>query len=182
MLLKNLFNKIHVNYINNMGKENNIRTKTNLSSAFLNRGGGIPIYNLKQHNPKSPYAYGIVTFVNPNDKSIKYSVIEDNVVTNKIGFALPLYPNKTQIPDIDYVVPLVKAPTADATQPGGSYNKTTYYLDPISVHNTISSNKIRNLDNQSSSLPTSDINNIDINRYKNNDIGFSYNRPPMDQI
>lgn len=123
-----------------MGKENSIRTNTNISSKLIGSGTGFSSYNLNRSNPSSIYSYAVVTYFNPLGKSIIYNMIEDNLGMNKTGMAQPLYPNKIITPTVGSVVPLLRGPDPNVNSNAGQYSKTTYYLDPIAVLQTVNGN------------------------------------------
>lgn len=153
-----------------MGKENSIRTSTNISSKLIGSGTGFSSYNLNQKLSKSIYSYAIVTFVNPIGKLISYNIIEDNLGLNKTGTAIPLYPNKIIVPTIGSVVPLLRGPDTSISTNAGQYSKTTYYLDPIGVQQTVKGNTIiKEVPNTPAEL---NVNNINI---QNSIIGIPNN-------
>jgi hypothetical protein len=153
-----------------MGKENSIKTGTNISSKFSNNGVGLSAYNLNQSLPKSIYSFAVVTFVNPVGKLISYNMIEDNLGLTKTGTAIPLYPNKIIVPAIGSVVPLLRAPDTNISTNSGQYSKTTYYLDPIGVQQTVNGNTI--IKEVPNTPAESNVNNINI---QNSIIGIPNN-------
>lgn len=124
-----------------MGKENSIKTGTTSKQPL--GGVGLATYNLNTKLPSSIYQYGIVTAINTATKEITYNVIEDNISINKIGKATPLNPGNIRLPDIGYVVPLLKGPDINISLNSGQYDKTTYYLDPIGIWQNVNENKIQ---------------------------------------
>jgi hypothetical protein len=143
-----------------MGKENTISTGTTKKN---NRQGlSVNSNSLSNLLPSSTYQFGLVIGVNPTTKEIIYNAIEDNVTVNKQGKALPLYKNKIQLPDIGYVVPLLRGPNTDVSVNSGQYSKTTYYLDPIGIWQTVEENKISKSQNFSAKTITADINKLNI--------------------
>ena len=160
-----------------MGKENSIRTNTNISSKLIGNGTGFSSYNLNQKLPKSIYSYAIVTFVNPVGKLITYNIIEDNLGLNKTGTAIPLYPNKIIIPTTGSIIPLLRGPDTNVGTNTEQYSKTTYYLDPIGVQQTVNGNIIIK---EVPKIPTeSNVNTINI---KSANIGIAHNSPKGDVI
>jgi hypothetical protein len=153
-----------------MGKENSIRTNTNVSSKLIGSGTGFSSYNLNQKTPKSIYAYAIVTFVNSVTKTITYNIIEDNLGINKTGTAIPLYPNKITMPTSGSVVPLLRGPDTNIGSNAGQYSKTIYYLDPIGIQQTVNGNIIVK-------KPSSIVNSPDLNNIRNATIGIAKNSP-----
>jgi hypothetical protein len=125
-----------------MGKENSIRTSSNISSKLIGNSTGFSSYNLNQKLPKSIYSYANVVTVNPVTKEIVYNIIEDNLGLTKIGTAKPLYPNKIVIPQSGSIVPLLRGPDTSVNINAGQYSKTTYYLDPIGIQQTVNDNII----------------------------------------
>jgi hypothetical protein len=123
-----------------MGKENTIRTGTN--AVRTNTGLSLSAYNLNQKLPKSIYSFAIVTDINPSTKDIVYNIIEDNLGLNKVGTAKPLYPNKIVLPQIGSIVPLLRGPDIGVSTNAGMYDKTTYYMDPIGIQQTVNDNII----------------------------------------
>lgn len=124
-----------------MGKENTIVTGT--VRRFPNRGASINSgANLDNTLPSSPYQFGIVEGIDPTTREIVYRIIENNVANNKLGKAKPLYKNKIQLPDVGYVVPLLRGPSVDVSNINDQYAKTTYYLDPIGIWQTVDKNII----------------------------------------
>lgn len=143
-----------------MGRENTIMTGTTKKS---NRQGlSVNSNSLNTLLPSSTYQFGLVIGINPTTKEIIYNAIEDNVAVNKQGKALPLYKNKIQLPDIGYVVPLLRGPSTDISVNGGQYNKVTYYLDPIGIWQTVEENKIEKSPGMSPATPTADVTKLNI--------------------
>jgi hypothetical protein len=156
-----------------MGKENFIRTGTNnKSSDYV--GVSSLSNNLRVGLPSSTFDFGVVVSVDTVTREIRYNVIEDNLVTGKLGLAKPLYKNKIQLPDVGYVVPLLRGPDTNIQSNGGQYSKTTYYLDPININQTVNQNKVEKRDTLSPS--TSDV-RIDKNNIKNANLGIPINSP-----
>ena len=123
-----------------MGRENIIKTGTNIIKS--NSGISLSAYNLTQKLPKSIYSFAIVTSVNPTTKEVIYNLIEDNLGLNKVGTAKPLYPNKIVLPQTGSVIPLLKGPDIGVSTKAGMYDKTTYYMDPIGIQQTVNDNII----------------------------------------
>jgi len=153
-----------------MGKENTIRTGTN--ARRTKSGINLSTYNLNQIAPSSIYSFATVTYVNPSTKEVIYSVIEDNLGINKTGTALPLYPNEITLPAVGSIIPLLNGPDANISTNAGMYSKTTYYMDPIGVQQTIDNNIIVK---EVPQTPTES--NINTNKIKSANIGLSYNTP-----
>jgi hypothetical protein len=154
-----------------MGKENSIRTNTNVSSKLIGSGTGFSSYNLNQKTPKSIYSYAVVTYVSLT-KLISYDIIEDNLGLNKTGVAIPLYPNKIIMPTVGSVVPLLRGPDTNIGTNAGMYDKTTYYLDPIGIQQTVNGNIIvKEVPTIATEL------NVSSNNIKNTSIGIAHNTP-----
>ena len=131
-------------------------------SGTINNGESY--YNKNQN----PYTYGIVISVNSDDRSIQYRPIIDNLASAKIGNAIPFYKNNTQLPQINEIVPLLKGPDITVGNQSQSYDKAIYYLNSISVQQTVNDNFI---------LENNNTNNLDVskNGYKNNELGVKKN-------
>jgi hypothetical protein len=125
----------------NVGGKRVARTTSGLSNTFSNSR------NLKP----SPYDYGVVTYYDTSNKAIFYTPVEDNQSFTKPGQALPLYPNSLNPPTTGSIVPLLRAPDNNIAVIGQSYNKVTYYLDPIGVNSTVNNNTV---DITSTNTPT----------------------------
>jgi hypothetical protein len=88
---------------------------------------------------QAPFGYGRVRSLN-QDNSITYELITDNFSTNKIGDALPFHGNNlTSVKESD-IVPLVRGPNISVNNAYNQYDKTIYYLDPITIYNDPSDN------------------------------------------
>jgi hypothetical protein len=159
-----------------MGKENTIRTGT--TTKKTHNGLSINSNSLSSLAPSSVFQYGVVAAVNPTTKEIIYNIIEDNVVVNHPGKALPLYKNKIQLPGIDYIVPLLRGPNTDISVNGGQYAKTAYYLDPIGIWQTVEQNKIEKTAYEFSNPPEDNVTNININKAE---VGIPFNSPVLEQ-
>ncbi len=158
-----------------MGRENTIRTGTtskNRNTSFSNSN------SINGIAPSSVYQFGIVTAVNPTTKEIIYNAVEDNVASKKLGKALPLYKNKIQLPGIGYIVPLLRGPNTDIGTLNGQYSKTTYYMDPIGVWQTVEDNKIERTADISPEPAEVKVSKLDV---KNTEIGISNNSPVLEQ-
>jgi hypothetical protein len=143
-----------------MGKENNIKTGT----IHRKSHGGVSMstFNLKDKLPSSVYQFGIVNAINPDTREIGYIIIEDNVSTGKVGTAKPLYPNRIQLPDIGYVIPLLRGPDIGISTTPGRNSKTMYYLDPIGIWQNVDDNSIRRSTTVSNKSPESNVSKADI--------------------
>jgi len=155
-----------------MGSENTIRTGT--TSRNNRKGISVNSNSITGLAPSSIYQFGIVTTVNPTTKEIIYNIIENNVASQKLGKALPLYKNKIQLPGIGYIVPLLRGPSNDVSAVGGQYAKTTYYMDPIGIWQTVEDNKVERTTDMSPEPTEVKISKLDI---KNIEIGISNNQP-----
>ena len=159
-----------------MGKENTIRTGT---TSRGNRNGSSSNSNsISNVAPSSTYQFGIVTAVNPTTKEIVYNAIENNVASQKLGKATPLYKNKIQLPGIGYIVPLLRGPNTDINIVGGQYSKTTYYMDPIGIWQTVEENRIERTIDMSPQPTDVSVSKLDV---KNVGIGISNNSPILEQ-
>ena len=121
-----------------MGRENTFKAGVTSQSQ---PGGDSNLYDTLSRSSQG-MKFGIVVDINLVTKEITYNTIEDNVGAYKVGKAKPLYPNQIQIPDIGYVVPLMIGPTNNAGVISNAKNKTTYYMDPIGIWQTVDNNKI----------------------------------------
>jgi len=123
-----------------MGKENTIVTGTTRRPNYgsSNNSGN----NLHTMLPSSPYQFGIVEAVDATSREIIYRIIENNVADNKRGKAKPLYKSNVRLPDIGYVVPLLRGPDPSISNINEQYSKTVYYLDPIGIWQTVDKNII----------------------------------------
>ena len=155
-----------------MGSENTILTCT--TSRNNRKGISFNSNSITGLAPSSIYQFGIVTTVNPTTKEIIYNIIENNVASQKLGKALPLYKNKIQLPGIGYIVPLLRGPSNDVSAVGGQYAKTTYYMDPIGIWQTVEDNKVERTNDMSPEPTEVKISKLDI---KNIEIGISNNQP-----
>ena len=155
-----------------MGSENTIRTGTvngnNRNRSFSNSN------NISNVAPSSIYQFGIVTAINLTTKEIVYNAIEDNVASQKLGKALPLYKNKIQLPTTGSIVPLLRGPNTDVSVIGGQYSKIVYYMDPIGIWQTVEKNIVERTADISPAPKDVNVSNIDI---KNIEIGISNNQP-----
>lgn len=125
-----------------MGRENTIRTGSTISKRLI-RPGANNAFLMDKTLPSSPYEFGRVQFVDSNSWEITYQPLEDNLLFNKQGQALPLNRNSQKLPATGSIVPLLRAPEFSniETSPDRT-TKIIYYLDPIEVNindNTISS-------------------------------------------
>jgi len=162
-----------------MGKENSIKTGTIVKTPrSSNINTSINIGNAASLLPSSTYQFGVVIAVNPVSKEIVYNAIEDNMGSQKQGKALPLYKNKIQLPNIGYIVPLLRGPNPDVSVLSNQYTKTTYYLDPIGVWQNIQDNKIERTTNTSPLTPDVSVDKINI---KLTEIGIPNNSPELEQ-
>jgi len=143
-----------------MGRENTITTGTTKKNN--KQGLSINSNSLSNLLPSSTYQFGVVIGINPTTKEIIYNAIEDNVTVNKQGKAIPLYKNKIQLPNIGYVVPLLRGPNTNISVNSGQYSKTTYYLDPIGIWQTVEENKISKTQGFSANTDTADVSKINI--------------------
>ena len=145
-----------------MGTGNTIKTgggSANLRSN--NRGGSSENYYNKNQNP---YTYGKVIVVNA-DQSIQYRPFEDNFNNAKVGKAFPFYKNNTQLPVVGDTVPLLKGPIPESALLASQYDKTVYYLNPISINQTVNDNTVDNNGDGNSSA--NDINTANGNKINN---------------
>lgn len=146
-----------------MGKENSIKTGTIVKTPrSSNINTSVNIGNAASLLPSSTYQFGIVIGVNPVTKEIIYNAIEDNMGSQKQGTALPLYKNKIQLPNIGYIVPLLRGPNTEVSVLNGQYVKTTYYLDPIGVWQDIQNNKVERSANTSPLTPEISVDKVNI--------------------
>lgn len=159
-----------------MGNESTIRTGTTNKST--RKGISTTSTSISNLAPSSIYQFGVVTAINPTTKEIIYNALEDNVASQKLGRALPLYKNKIQLPDIGYIVPLLRGPNVDVGPISNQYGKTTYYLDPIGIWQTVEENKIERTADISPEPNEVKVNKLDI---KNIGIGISNNSPMLEQ-
>lgn len=164
-----------------MGSENFIRTGTIIKTpkkinagAAINMGGGGNSSLL----PSSTYQFGIVKVVNPVTKEIVYDAIEDNMSSQKLGKALPLYKNKIQLPTTGSIVPLLRGPNTNVGVITNQYNKIAYYLDPIGVWQTVNDNLVERIIDIS---PLTSEVNIDKLSIKGIEIGIPYNSPELNK-
>ena len=143
-----------------MGSENTIRTGTvngnNRNRSFSNSN------NISNVAPSSIYQFGIVTAINLTTKEIVYNAIEDNVASQKLGKALPLYKNKIQLPTTGSIVPLLRGPNTDVSVIGGQYSKIVYYMDPIGIWQTVEKNIVERTADISPAPKDVNVSNIDI--------------------
>ena len=124
-----------------MGKENSIKTGTIVKTPrSLSTNTSMNIGNAPSLLPSSTYQFGIVTAVNPVTKEIICNAIEDNMSSKKSVPAIPLYKNKIQLPTVGSIVPLLRGPNTQVGILNKQYDKTTYYLDPIGVWQTVDNN------------------------------------------
>ena len=63
--------------------------------------------------------------------------------SKKLGKAIPLYKNKIQLPTIGSIIPLLRGPSTNVGIQKNQYDKTTYYLDPIGVWQTVDNNIVQ---------------------------------------
>jgi hypothetical protein len=147
-----------------MGTGNTIKTGgAGIDLRSSNRGNSGENYYNKNSNP---YTYGKVVVIN-SDQSIQYKSIEDNFANAKIGTAYPFYKNNTQLPSKGDVVPLLKGPIPESALLSQQYDKTVYYLNPISINQTVNDNTIvGNGDGNNNINPTT-------NDYKNKSLGVT---------
>jgi hypothetical protein len=145
-----------------MGKENTFRSGTTTQVQPGSSGMSSTTYDMLRRSSQG-MKFGIVTAINLTTKEITYNIIEDNVGAYKAGKALPLYPNQIQIPDIGYVVPLVIGPANNVGVISNAKNKSTYYMDPIGIWQTVNDNKIVRTNTFSPSSPSTVINKLNIN-------------------
>ena len=82
-------------------------------------------YNKNQN----PYSYGVVRIVN-SDRSIQYESIEDNIGSNKTGYAIP-YDKSVVNVNVGEIVPLFKGPSDSVGLLSNQYDKVIYYLNSI---------------------------------------------------
>ena len=140
-----------------MGKENSIKTGTIVKTPrSLSTNTSFNIGNAPSLLPSSTYQFGVVTAVNPITKEIICDAIEDNVGSKKSVPAIPLYKNKIQLPSTGSIVPLLRGPNTNVGILSNQYDKTTYYLDPIGVWQTVDDNTI--VRTVSLSPPTNEVN------------------------
>lgn len=162
-----------------MGRENTIKTGTIVKTPrSLSTNTSINIGNASSLLPSSTYQFGIVVGVNPTTKEIVYNAIEDNMGSQKQGKAQPLYKNKIQLPNIGYVVPLLRGPNTDVSFLNGQYVKTTYYLDPIGIWQDIQDNKIERSIGISPVTPEANVSKLNI---KAAEIGLPNNPPQVEE-
>ena len=127
-----------------MGKENSIKTGTIVKThRNLSTNTSSNIGNAPSLLPSSTYQFGIVTAVNPTTKEVIYDAIENNMSSKKLGKAIPLYKNKIQLPTIGSIIPLLRGPSTNVGIQKNQYDKTTYYLDPIGVWQTVDNNIVQ---------------------------------------
>lgn len=157
-----------------MGKENTIVTGTTRrpnNGSSVNSGA-----NLSTILPSSPYQFGIVDAVDSTTREIVYRIIENNVADNKKGKAKPLYKNNVRLPDVGYIVPLLRGPDTSVGDINQQYSKTVYYLDPIGIWQTVDKNII-----QRSKLKVDDVVKVDKESINNAIIGVPNNPPTVEQ-
>jgi hypothetical protein len=145
-----------------MGKENNFKAGVTSQVQPGSNGLTTNAYSVMNKSGQG-MRFGIVTAINLTTKEITYNIIEDNVGAYKAGKALPLYPNQIQIPDIGYVVPLVIGPANNVGVISNAKNKSTYYMDPIGIWQTVNDNKIVRTNTFSPSSPSTVVNKLNIN-------------------
>ena len=123
-----------------MGRENTIRTGSTIAKRLI-RPGANNAFLMDKTLPSSPYEFGRVQLVDANTGEITYQPIEDNLLFNKQGQALPLNKNLQKLPIVGNIVPLLRAPEFSnmETSPDRA-TKVIYYLDPIEAN--INSNTI----------------------------------------
>ena len=141
-----------------MGKENTF--KSGVTTQYQ-PGSGTPYDLLSKSSQHTKF--GIIVAIDLITKEITYNTIEDNVGAYKVGKAKPLYPNQIQIPDIGYVVPLIIGPTNNAGVISNAKNKTTYYMDPIGIWQTVDDNKIVRAESFSPPLAVTNVGRQNIN-------------------
>lgn len=119
----------------------------------------------------SPYFYGVVTFVDPETRTIQYDIIENNIGTGKLGNAIPAYKDNITLPQIQDVVPLFTGPSFESGVLGEQYTKTVYYGNPISILQELSENSLVR-SSEFSAVPPEVIPNKE--NYLISDIGLSF--------
>jgi hypothetical protein len=122
---------------------------------------------------QTPYSYGKVIEVTKDEQgrvTIIYTPLEDRISSNgneKQGIAHPFYPNNASIPDIGTIVPLLKGPSlsgiSDVNNVTNQYDKSIYYLDPVSIASSVNNNTV--------STPSEASSNTSAASYNNNNIG-----------
>jgi hypothetical protein len=145
-----------------MGKENTFRSGTTSQVQPGSNGMTSTTYDMLSKSAQG-MRFGVVVAVNLTTKEITYNVLEDNISTYKVGKALPLYPNQIQIPDIGYVVPLVIGPAKNVGVISNAKNKSTYYMDPIGIWQTVDNNKVVRTSTFSPTSPSTVVNKLNIN-------------------
>jgi len=162
-----------------MGKENSIKTGTIVKTPrSLSTNTSINIGNTSSLLPSSTYQFGVVTAVNPITKEIICNAIEDNMSSQKSIPAIPLYKNKIQLPNTGSIVPLLRGPNTNVGILSHEYDKTTYYLDPIGIWQTVDNNTI--VRTVSLSPPTNEV-NVNKLSIKGAEIGIPNNSPELDK-
>lgn len=147
-----------------MGKENTISYgDKSIKSNKNNKQSFLPVN-------QSAISYGIVVSVDAKTKSVVYNTIENNIGSQRLGNAIPLYKNNSTVPQVGDVIPLVRGPQPSTGVLGNMYNKAFYYLDPISIDQELSQNTLTRISTPSG-LP-SDI-DPSVQDYKTTDIGFA---------
>ena len=136
--------------------------RSNSSGTAGGSAGRTSYYNKNQNS----FSYGRVLNINPDDKSIVYTPMEDRVGSGgeKKGIAYPFFGNNQQVPSEENIVPLVIGPARFIdTDPINQSDITTYYLDPISFQGTVNDNTTGDGNN---TKPTE-------NSYTNSTMGFT---------
>jgi hypothetical protein len=146
-----------------MGRENSIKTGTIVKTPRnLSTNTSSNIGNAPSLLPSSTFQFGIVTAVNPETKEIVYNTIENNMSSKKLGRAIPLYKNKIQLPSVNSIVPLLRGPNTNVGILKNQYDKTTYYLDPIGIWQTVDNNIVERTTSLSPSSNEVNINKLNI--------------------
>lgn len=153
-----------------MGTGNTIKTGGSRKSFSSNSSATANSYYNRNSNP---YMFGKVTLVvtgSDGGVSIVYTPLTDRASSSgneKQGVAYPLYANLTKVPEVNNVVPLLRAPSrvgqSDISNVANQYDKSTYYLDPVDIQGTVNNNTVGD--------STTNSDNIDSNKISNTNIG-----------